>query len=83
MGVLGNPSSAQLCSQFDEETLEFIAVGSAFMLALLKCSLLQGLFSKKLEGLDVKKTVFMQEAMVCICVSSSVCSLSWMFEAFS
>ena len=65
----GNPSSAQLCSQFDEETLEFIAVGSAFMLVLLKCSLLQGLVSKNFVFLDVKKTVFMQEAVVSVAVA--------------
>lgn len=36
----GKLSSAQIYSQFDEEVLEFIAVGSAFMLMSLKDGLL-------------------------------------------
>lgn len=76
----GNPSSAQLCSEFDEETLEFTAVGSAFMLALLKCTPLHSLVTKNLVLLDVKKSVYAGSHGIRL--SSSVCSLSWMSEAF-
>lgn len=70
---LGNPTSAEIGPWFDEETQEFIAVGSAFMQILLKCNLLQSLVGEILVFLETKKTAVGSQGT---CISSSVSSLS-------